>query len=260
VIRFKKKFLFPFTASILILIIFFFQPPAVLNLKNAFVDIFSFPIRLTRGIFNEVRLVFSYHKLYKENLSFKKEIAPLRQKLSEYEEVLRENQRLNKLLSFKSNATFSTRAAQVIGRDLSNWLSTLIIDKGGRDGINIGMPVISDASLVGKIVEVSKTTSRVLLINDPNLKVAALIQNSRDQGIVSGSLGGSCRMYFLSLDSEVKINDIVVTSGLGGVFPKGLLIGRVADVDLDSTGLMKNCSIKPATNLSRLEEVLVISK
>jgi rod shape-determining protein MreC len=167
---------------------------------------------------------------------------------------------LNKLLSFKSNLTFSTKAAQVIGRDSSNWLSTLIIDKGEKAGINIGMPVISDTGLVGKIVEVSKSTSRVLLINDPNLKVAALVQDSRDEGMVSGSLGGTCRMYFLSLDSEVKINDVVVTSGLGGVFPKGLLIGRVVDVDLDSTGLMKNCSIKPATNLSRIEEVLVILK
>lgn len=259
-IRFKKKLLFPCIASVLILIIFFFFPATILNLKKGLADVFLFPIKLTQGIFNEIKLVFSYRKFFRESSSLKKEIAPLRQKLSEYEEVFRENERLNKLLSFKSNLTFSTKAAQVIGRDLSNWIAALIIDKGKKDGLDIGMPVISDISLVGKVIEVSKTTSRVLLINDPNFKVAALIQDSRDEGIVSGSLGGSCKMYFLSLDSEVKINDIVVTSGLGGVFPKGLLIGRVVDVDLDSTGLMKNCSIKPATNLSRLEEVLVISK
>lgn len=259
-IRFKKKLLFPCVASIFILLIFFFQPTVILNLKKGLVDVFSFPIKLTQGIFNEIKLVFSYRKFYRESLSLKKEIAPLRQKLSEYEEVFRENERLNKLLSFKDKTTFSTKTAQVIGRDPSNWLSILIIDKGKKDGLETGMPVISDVSLVGKIVEVGRATSRVLLINDPNFKVAALIQESRDEGIISGSIGGACRMYFLSLDSEVKVNDIVVTSGLGGVFPKGLLIGRVIDIDLDSTGLMKNCSIRPATNLSRLEEVLIIFK
>lgn len=259
-IRFKKKFLVLFVVFFLILILFFFQPPIISNLKIAAVDIVQFPVKLVGGVFKEIGLIFSYHKLYKENLAFKKEIGSLKRKATNYEEVFRENERLNKLLSFKSKTQFSTAAAKVIGRDLSNWLSTLIIDKGQKDGLAVGMPVISEIGLVGKIVEVSKSTSRVLLINDPSLKVAALIQDSRDEGIVSGSLGGICRMYFLSLESEIKVNDIVVTSGLGGVFPKGLLIGRVVDVDLDSTGLMKNCLIRPATNLSSLEEVLVILK
>lgn len=257
-IRFKKKFLVPSVVSILIIILFFLQPTAILNLKKGLADVFLLPLKLTQGIFNEIKLIVSYRKLYRENLFLNKEIVPLHKQLSAYEEVFRENERLNRLLSFKSKTTFSTKAAQVIGRDPSNWLSILIINKGKRDGLENGMPVISDVSLVGKIIEVSKDSSRVLLINDPNFKAAALIQDSRDEGIVSGSIGGSCKMYFLSLDTEVKNNDIVVTSGLGDVFPKGLLIGRVIDVDLDSTGLMKNCSIKPATNLSRLEEVLVI--
>jgi rod shape-determining protein MreC len=256
----KRKLLVPSLVAILLIVLFIFQPPFINRLRTAFVDFSKIPLKLTHNFLKEIKLIFSYRRLYKENINLQKEMDLLNRKMVEFKEIYQENKRLEKLLSFKHKLPFSTVAARVIGRDSSNWISALIIDKGSKDNLRVGMPVIGGVGLVGKLVEVGSSTSRVLLINDSNFKVAALIQDSRDEGIVSGSLGGKCRMYFLSLESEVKTNDRVITSGLGGVFPKGLLIGRVIDVDIDASGLMKNCLIEPTTDLSRLEEVLIILK
>jgi rod shape-determining protein MreC len=205
-----------------------------------------------------MRIFLFSHSVYKENIKLRKEIGLLRKEIIRSEELSKENERLKKMLSFKQKIPFTTTAARVVGRDSSNWISALIIDKGKKDGLEKDMPVINEVGLVGKIVEVGNATSKMLLINDPDLKVAGLIQESREEGIVSGTLNGKCKMYFLALTSEAVINNTVVTSGLGGIFPKGLLIGKIIDVYEDPSGLTKECLIEPAAKLSRLEEVLVI--
>lgn len=259
-LRFKRKFFVPSLLAFLLFVLFILQPKFLSKTQTTLIDILKFPLKLTGGILKEFKTVLTFHKIYRENIALKKEVGLLNQKIVELQEASKENERLQRLLSFKTNTTFSTEAARVIGRDSTNWVSSIIIDKGKRSNVEVGMPVISEIGLVGKVFEVGNSISKILLINDPNFKVAAIVQDSRDEGIVSGSLGGNCRMYFLSLESDVEVNDIVVTSGLGGVFPKGLLIGRVIDVDVDPGGLMKNCSIQPSTDLSNIEEVLVIVK
>jgi len=260
VIRLRKKTLGLWLVVIIFLALFVFQPSIVTNLKTTLVDIIKFPLKVTHIILQEIKLFLSSHSVYRENVALRKENDSLRQELLSSEELSKENKRLKKLLSFKQASAFTTVAARVIGRDSSNWISALIIDKGKKAGLQKGMPVINEVGLVGKIIEVGNFTSKMILINDPNLKVAGLIQQSRDEGIVSGTLHGKCKIYFLSLASEVNVDNVVITSGLGGVFPKGLLIGKVINVDEDPSGLMKNCLIEPAANLSRLEEVLVILK
>lgn len=259
-IRLKRKLFGPTLALLFIFILFIFQPPFLLNLKTTFVEILKLPLKLVFYPLQEVKLILLYRKHYREKFDLQEEVDLLKQENISLKEFSKENDRLRKLLDFKRKSPFTTVAARVIGRDSANWISALMIDKGRRDNLKVGMSVIGEAGLVGKIVEVGRSTSKALLINDPNLKVAALIHGSRDEGVISGALQGICRMYFVSLESEVEVDDMVITSGLGGIFPKGLLIGRVIDVDVDPSGLMKSCLIQPAASLSRLEEVLIIVK
>ena len=125
-------------------------------------------------------------------------------------------------------------------------------------GIQPNMVVVTEAGLVGKVVEVGNFTSKVLLINDTTSSVASLIQRSREQGVTSGTITGGCIMHFLPANSDAQVSDIVITSGLGEVYPKGLVIGKVVKVYKDPGGLSKICQVKPAVNLSTLEEVLVV--
>ena len=153
-----------------------------------------------------------------------------------------------------------TVVARVIARDSSNWVSAVVIDKGKKDKIQADMPVITESGLVGKVSEVGVSTSKIILISDPNLNIPSLIQRSREEGIISGTILGACKMRYISLDSDVKIGDKVITSGLGNVFPKGVLIGELSEIKDDPSGLMKLCLVDPSVNLLKIEEVLVIIK
>jgi len=211
-------------------------------------------------VLKEVKSMIFYRKISKENSGLKEEIDSLKQEVINLKEISRENKRLKKLLLFKYKASFLTVATRVIARDSSNWTSSIIIDKGNNDKIKIGMPVITELGLVGKVSEVGTSTSKITLINDPNLNIPSLIQRSREEGIISGTILGACRMRYLSLDSDVEVGDKIITSGLGDVFPKGILIGEVSEIRDDSSGLMKLSLVRPAVDLSKLEEVLVIIK
>jgi rod shape-determining protein MreC len=155
---------------------------------------------------------------------------------------------------------FSAIPAQVIGRDPSNWSNSLIIDKGSSSGIKSNMAVMSTRGLVGRIVEVGRLSSKALLITDPNLKVGVLVRRNRQGGIMTGRPGGRCKIIYISLDSDVKPGDKVMTAGFGSVFPKGILIGEVEKVGKEEGRLYKFAILKPSQDLSRLEEVLCIVK
>ena len=181
----------------------------------------------------------------------------LQQKLTDLEEISQENKRMGKLLQFKYKTRFSTVAARVIGKDSSNWASAVVVDKGKKDKIRTGAAVIIDLGLVGKVFEVGASTSKVILVTDTNLNVPALVQRSREEGMISGTILGRCKMRYLSLDSDVEIGDKIVTSGLGGNFSKGILIGEVSEIKDDASGLMKLCLVNPSVALLKIEEVLI---
>lgn len=193
-----------------------------------------------------------------QNEKLKKEIDLLKQKLSATSEIYLENKRLTNLLSFKQKASFQVIAAKVIGRSPENWSSTIIINRGKNNGIKRGMAVISYLGLVGRVIETTKSTSKIMLINDPNLGVSCIVQRSRQEGLVSGTLGHSLIMKYLPREADIKISDVVITSGLTSVYPKGLLVGSVVEVNDEFSGLTRYAIIKPAVNLSSIEEVLVI--
>jgi rod shape-determining protein MreC len=120
------------------------------------------------------------------------------------------------------------------------------------------MPVLSDASLIGRIIETGPHVSKALLVTDPNSRVGGLIQRTRDQGILYGTFSGECRMKYLSLDAKLEPGDVVESAGYGGLFPKGLLIGTVQKVWKEPGQIYQVASVKPLQDLARIEEVACV--
>ncbi len=181
-------------------------------------------------------------------------------------EVESENERLRELLRFAQlNPTYDFRGGQVIARVItkapSNYLSTIAIDLGSDHGIQPGMPVVTERGLVGRIQKVGPASSTVLLITDPSSGVQALVErtNSRAVGIVSGRAGALPAMEFISQDADVSVGDEIITSGLGGAFPKNLVIGQVVEVRQRDYEMFQQATVRPTVNFDRLEFVLVIT-
>ncbi|MBK8026565.1 MAG: rod shape-determining protein MreC [Chloroflexi bacterium] len=184
---------------------------------------------------------------------YQEELVELREKASDYD-------RLTSLLDYVQtarNQEFVT--ADVIGNDQTAILRTIIINRGTRDGITVGMPVITGQGLVGKIISVSANASRVLLINDPTSFISARLQATRDEGSVVGLTAGTLQMEFIPLDSQVTDGELVITSGLGGNFPPDLVVGQVTNVRLAASGLYQVAQVRSLVSLDTLEFVLVIT-
>ncbi len=197
-------------------------------------------------------------EVHEENQRQREEIQQLRRENSELREHASASERLAELLTFKESAPFQTVAAQVIGRDASNWYRGLVLNKGERDGVKVDMAVITPSGAVGRVVKTTAFTSMVLLATDSHNAITGLIQRTRDEGIIEGVPQGHLRMKYLPLLSPIQEGDRVVTSGLAGGFPKGLAIGTITRIDKVEGDLFQSAEIMPDVDFSRLEEVLVI--
>jgi len=203
---------------------------------------------------NYFRLVDVHH----ENTQLKNEVHALKMANSRYRELLATQERLEELLQFKQTINRPVLAAQVIGRDPTGWFKSVIIDKGKWAGLRLDMPVVNAFGVVGRVVSVSSNYAKVLLIIDQNSAVDCLVQRSRDRGMLKGLMSEICKLDYMAKSNDITVGDIVVTSGLGGVFPKGLPVGRILDVKEISGELFKDIKIRTAVDFSKLEEVLVI--
>ena len=203
---------------------------------------------------------FGLINTHNENIRMKKELDSLKIENYLYQEMLAANQRLQQLLQFRNMSDQPVLAAQVIGRDPTGWFQSVIIDKGKNSGIKLNMPVVNAEGVVGKLVSVSNNYSKVLLIIDQNSSVDCIIQRSRDDGILKGLSSGVCKLDYVLKSSDVHVGDVVVTSGLGGIFPKGIPVGEVTDVEDPPGELFKDVRIRPAVDFSKLEELLIILK
>lgn len=181
-------------------------------------------------------------------------------------EVEAENQRLRELLRFRQlNPIYDVRGGQVVARVIakgtSNYLNSLTIDLGAEHGIKPGMTVVTERGLVGRILKVGPSTSTILLLTDPSSGVQAIIQreSSREVGVVNGRAGDLPVMEFIPQDGDVTVGDLVITSGLGGTFPKNLVIGQVIDVRKKDYEMFQQATLRPTVNFDRLEFVLVIT-
>ncbi|MBN1526728.1 MAG: rod shape-determining protein MreC [Candidatus Omnitrophica bacterium] len=243
-------------AFLIFVIVTSINAPSVLRIKltdagspvlKAFRAVLSFPSRL-----------IPFYSMRQDNKVLRARVDLLTRKLEEAKTVSYENERLKKLLELKKIAPFSTIPAQVIGRDPSNWSNSIIIDKGSSQGIKQQKGVMSARGLVGRVVEAGKDSSKILLITDPNSRVGVVIQRNRQGGMLMGRPDGKCKMVYIALDSDAKPGDKVVTAGFGGVFPKGILVGYVMKVAKEPGRLYKFAIIRPAQDLSKVEEVLCI--
>ncbi|MBE9571365.1 MAG: rod shape-determining protein MreC [Proteobacteria bacterium] len=196
--------------------------------------------------------------VHQENTQLKNEIHELKMANSRYRELLAAQERIEELLQFKQTINRPVLAAQVIGLDPTGWFKSVIIDKGKWAGLRLDMPVVNAFGVVGRVVSVSSNYAKVLLIIDQNSAVDCLVQRSRDRGMLKGLMSEVCKLDYVAKSNNINVGDIVVTSGLGGVFPKGLPVGRILDVKEISGELFKDIKIRTAVDFSKLEEVLVI--
>jgi rod shape-determining protein MreC len=191
------------------------------------------------------------------NIELGQENLELRSQLQQIHEISLQNIRLRKLLAFVDELDRSALPAQVIGEDGSNWARTIIIDKGTRAGLRSGFPVVAAQGVVGRIIKTAPDSSRVLLVTDASSAIAALIQRSRTRGVARGQ-GEQLSVEYALRDTDIQIGDLLVTSGMGGVFPKGLSLGLVESVTKGQYGLFQQVTVTPTTDFSHLEEVMVI--
>jgi rod shape-determining protein MreC len=197
--------------------------------------------------------------LREENKRLQLETTTLKRRLDQLQEQALETQRLERLLAMRQASQAEFLTARVVGKDATNWFKTILLDRGSLEGVRRNQPVLAPDGLVGKVVEVTPTSARVQLLTDPVNAVGGLIQRTRVTGIVSGNLGAGARVRYLPLLADVVVGDEVVTSGMGGVFPKGILVGRITAVERRSGALFQEATLQPAVDLSRLEEVLILT-
>lgn len=195
-----------------------------------------------------------------ETLSeLKKRNEELTAQVAELSEAQETAERLEKLVGLKSTYSLESTAARIIGSSGDAWTDSVIIDKGSASGFEVGMPVCSSGGVIGQIIEVSANTSTVRLITDDQSGVSAMIQGSRAQGVLQGQADGTLRLEYVVSDAEVATGDIVITSGIGGTFPKGLPLGTVASIDRAPNAVYYTIVVRAASSAESNEEVLVIT-
>jgi len=228
------------------------------SFKNPAQKIFKPHLSFVGLVKHEVSGIIFYHRNMIKAERLQNDVDWLRWRLFGLRELSQENARLKDLFNFKQKSSLRLVAARVIGRTLDSWSSSVIIDKGRYNGIKSGMVVICPRGLVGSIVESADNTSKVLLINDPNQGIFSIVQRSRQAGLVNGTLGTNLIMRYLPDDAQIMVGDIIITSELSQIYPKGLLLGRVVNIGREFSGLNRYALVKPAVDLANLEEVLVI--
>jgi rod shape-determining protein MreC len=216
----------------------------------------TFVIKTIQGVFQHYVFLV---QLEKENGLLKGRIAQLQEENHQMEEMVMANDRLRKLLQFREKVPTSTIAAQVIGQDPTSWFKSVTINKGEADGVQKGMAVISPEGVIGQILKTSPHYATVLLMTDYNSAIDAIVQRTRAKAIVEGKEENRCQLKYLLRTEEVVVGDIVITSGLGGIFPKGLMVGEIRSVDKKGHGVFQYADLVPSVDFAKLEEVLILS-
>ena len=212
-------------------------------------------LRFTRDIWLQYFYLVS---VAGENIDLTLQLGQAMENRNRWHETELANTRLRDLISFQRNVTQRLVAAEVIGKDPSAWFKTIIIDKGEADGVARGLPVVIHQGIVGQVIEVSDHYSKVMLIVDGSSAVDALVQRTRARGIIKGDATDLCRLEYVLRKNDVQMGDTIVSSGLDGVYPKGLRIGNVSKIVDHNAEIFHEVIVTPFVDFEKLEEVLVI--
>lgn len=201
--------------------------------------------------------LFGGARLRRENAELRRELVRLRQEVETGRERIAEAARLERMLQLRERVAPAVLAAGVIGRDASGLYRTVIIDRGAADGLRRQQAVLAAEGVVGRVVKVFPRSALVLLLTDRSSGVDALVQRTRDQGVVQGRGAELCELRYLAREAQIEVGDALVTSGMDGVFPKGIRVGQVSRVEKGGY-LFQGVEVRPAAALDRLEEVWVV--
>jgi rod shape-determining protein MreC len=197
-------------------------------------------------------------QVHRENLQLKEEIERLQGQLHEHREAYLQQQRLRRLLEFRSSSFATAIPAEVLGVDPSQWAEVIMISKGTTDGVAKDRAVLTYQGLIGHTIEVMPRYARVLLITDHRSAVDALIQRTRARGLIMGTSRRLLSLQYVDISEDVRVGDRIISSGLGDIYPKGVLIGTVTAVRAQAYGLFHEIDVQPAVDLLKLEEVLAL--
>lgn len=219
--------------------------------------VFNISANSGKGIFSSIG---GLKGLSVENKTLQNNLNKAEAEIAMLQEAKKENESLRKDLGFQVNSGFETLSASVIMYDITSVRQTIIIDKGEKDDLMVDMIVMSEGFLVGRVVEVSGSTSKVLLITDPMSKIPVLVQNSTATGIAAGQIGYGLNLEKVPQGDVIKKGQTVITSGLGGDYPKGLVVGKIDEIEENDNAIFQSTSVRPEANFRRLERVLLIVK
>ena len=200
----------------------------------------------------------SFKNYREENLRLKRELANLRVVVDRLLKYEKENERLKKILNFKEEKGVSLLLGEIVGRGVPRYSGSAVVNVGARDGVRKNLPAIVPEGVIGKVVHVNARSSVVQLITAPGFRASAMDRRSRVVGILQPKRTGQLIMSEVPLTEDVQPGDEIVTSGLGGVFPKGLRIGYVVDVSANPDRIFKNIEIMPFADAAGIEELFIL--
>jgi rod shape-determining protein MreC len=213
-----------------------------------------------RGALGTWHIFTDWKAVRTENLALRADNERLRVQSLQVRETDQENQRLRRLLALRDRMPLRTLTGEIIGREGGGWARSLTVNRGRADGITQQMPVIVPEGLVGRVAQVRSGASVVQLLNDPTSTVGAVVQRTRTPGLVEGEPGGGVRFKFMARDgAAVTAGDLIVTSALGTLFPKGIPVGRVKAIEDKGSALFHFAVLVPVVDFARLDEVLLLT-
>ena len=263
----------PLVITVILVIIIFVLLIATANMQDVsggqtvaggvFVPVQRFFYQMTDNVSSFFQKTFNTTDLAKENQDLEEQLASLKSELADYDELQKENQRLSELLEYKQTQTsYQFKVAGIVAKDPGIWFESFTINVGSNDGVAVDMPVVTSDGVVGRIEEVGLNWSKVMTVIDGRSGISSIIERTRDFGSVRGRMESVpsdplLDMDFLPIDTDIQVGDNVLTSGIGGIYPKGLTIGQV--VEVGEQGNQKKVVVKSAVNFRNLEEVMVMT-
>ena len=214
--------------------------------------------KVKRGVASFINNYFYLVEIKKKSDLLHKEIFGLKNQIFKLEELQKENKRLKYLLKFGEELKYKKILARVIGWDASENVRLIRVNRGSENGVKLEFPVVASEGLVGYVYRVSSNFSDIMTVLDQNNRVDGIVTRTRSHGIVEGYTNGKCIMKYITRNEPIVLNDQIVTSGLGSLYPKGLKIGKISKIERESYGITQFVELDSSVDFGKLEEVIIL--